>query len=132
MTKVLVVDDSRFMRKLAKSIIEQNNIECEAAANSKEALSLAERESFDLIILDVWLGENITGFDLCRTLKDSKKPSKILIMSASDENEHKIADRESGADAYLQKPIMPNVFMDKISDMLGLTVKESSCYASVY
>lgn len=132
MPKVLVVDDNRVIRKLAQAIFQQYDIECEEASNSCEAISLAEQKSFDLIILDVLLGEATTGFDLCRTFKKSEKSSKIVMMTSLTESESAEIGKDSGADGYFQKPIIPKEFMAMVNGILNRGCDYTADYNHVY
>ena len=102
MRLLLVEDDERIARFVAKGLRE-NAYAVDVAADGKNALYLAEINTYDLIILDVMIPEK-TGLEVCRELRLSGKNLPILMLTARDSVEDKIYGLDIGADDYLTKP----------------------------
>ncbi|PQV62440.1 DNA-binding response regulator, OmpR family, contains REC and winged-helix (wHTH) domain [Abditibacterium utsteinense] len=100
---VLIVEDeagvSRFLRQACEEAGYAPHIESDGA----RALSLAQTQNFDLILLDVML-PTLNGFEVCRALRDAGIKSLILMITARDTLEDKIEGLDAGADDYVCKP----------------------------
>jgi len=102
MRLLLVEDDPRIARFVAKGLREQAYA-VDIAATGDDALYQADINSYDLIILDVMIpGRN--GFEVCRELRRAGKNLPILMLTARDAVEDRIAGLDHGADDYLTKP----------------------------
>ena len=102
MRLLLVEDDVRIARFVAKGLREQAYA-VDIAANGDDALYQAEINSYDLIILDVMIpGRN--GFEVCRELRRTGLKIPILMLTARDAVEDRVAGLDHGADDYLTKP----------------------------
>lgn len=101
--KILVVEDERALRQIiAESLLKENYV-VETAADFNEASDKIGIYDYDCILLDIMLpGGN--GLQLLKKLKQSDKPSNVIIISAKDALDDKIAGLDLGADDYLAKP----------------------------
>ncbi|CAN5419911.1 response regulator transcription factor [soil metagenome] len=102
MRLLLVEDDKRIARFVAKGLRE-NAYAVDVAANGEDALYQAEINIYDLIILDVMIPEK-NGFEVCRELRAAGANLPILMLTARDAVEDRIAGLDTGADDYLTKP----------------------------
>lgn len=101
--KMLIVDDEPQIRKQLKLGLGGYGYEVIAAANGQEALILAAQQTPDVIILDISLGTEPDGVEVCRRLREwSKIP--IIMLSVHDEEKTKVTALNAGADDYLTKP----------------------------
>jgi len=95
-------DDSGVQRFVAKGLKEQAYA-VDLASDGPNALELAEINDYDLIILDVMLpGRN--GFEICRRLRELGQKVPVLMLTARDAVEDRVAGLDHGADDYLTKP----------------------------
>ena len=102
MRLLLVEDDARIARFVAKGLREQAYA-VDVSENGDDALYQAAINSYDLIILDVMIpGKD--GFAVCRELRRSGQKTPILMLTARDAVEDRIAGLDHGADDYLTKP----------------------------
>src|ERR1044072_39053 len=103
---VLVVEDEQNIRDLVCLHRGLENYDCVQAGDGEEALKLARGRSFDLVILDVML-PGLDGVTVCRAIRrDSANPDvPVLMLTARREESDKVVGLESGADAYLTKPV---------------------------
>lgn len=102
MRLLLVEDDARIARFVAKGLREQAYA-VDVAASGDQALYEAEVNTYDLVILDVMIpGKD--GFAVCRELRKAGQRMPILMLTARDAVEDRIAGLDHGADDYLTKP----------------------------
>ncbi|MBX7233883.1 MAG: response regulator transcription factor [Caldilineales bacterium] len=102
MPKILVIDDSRNLRQMVSSYLEQEGWRVVTAANGREGLRLAEQESPDLIILDLMMPE-MGGYEFLREVGPSHR-TPIIVLTARMEESDKVLGLELGADDYVTKP----------------------------
>lgn len=104
MTKrILVVEDEPGLRLTLCDRLRAEGYEVEYAAEGQSGLAMALDGNFDTIILDVML-PNISGFDICRRVRQRGKQTPILMLSARSEVVDKVAGLQFGADDYVAKP----------------------------
>ena len=102
MRLLLVEDDARIARFVAKGLREQAYA-VDVAATGEDALYQAAVNTYDLVILDVMIPAP-DGFAVCRELRKSGQRMPILMLTARDAVEDRIAGLDHGADDYLTKP----------------------------
>ena len=100
--KVLVVDDERAVRESLRRALQLEGYEIELAADGGEALSVltAEQPQPDAVILDV-LMPGVDGLEVCRRLRDTGNRVPVLMLTARDEVENRVAGLDAGADDYV-------------------------------
>lgn len=102
-TKILIVEDEEGLRLTLSDRLENEGYVVSCAIDGNEALTAAERERPDLMILDVMLpGKN--GFDVCRDLRQRGNHIPILMLTARREVVDRVVGLKLGADDYLTKP----------------------------
>jgi two-component system copper resistance phosphate regulon response regulator CusR len=102
MRLLLVEDDSRIARFIAKGLREQSYA-IDVVGSGEQALYQAAINTYDLVILDVMIPAP-DGFAVCRELRKSGHRMPILMLTARDAVEDRIAGLDGGADDYLTKP----------------------------
>jgi DNA-binding response OmpR family regulator len=102
MRLLLVEDDSRIARFIAKGLREQSYA-IDVVGAGEQALYQAAINTYDLVILDVMIPAP-DGFAVCRELRKSGHRMPILMLTARDAVEDRIAGLDGGADDYLTKP----------------------------
>jgi len=118
--KILVVDDDPEVVELLKEILTAQNFRVISAENGDEAIKKVREEKPDFILLDVVL-PGLSGFEVCRILKQDKMTHSIPIMMLSGkaiETEDKVNGFEAGADDYLTKPFEPKELLARITALL--------------
>ena len=103
MFNYLVVEDDQEMSALLKRGLETKGINIILATDGKEAIEKLQRESFEIIILDVNLPD-FTGFELARRIRAEGDATPILFLTAQDSLSDKVTGFEVGGDDYLIKP----------------------------
>ena len=100
--KVLVVDDEKLIVKGIRFSLEQDGMKVDCAYDGEEALSLARKCEYDLVLLDVMLPK-LDGFQVCQQIREfSDMP--VVMLTAKSEDMDKILGLEYGADDYITKP----------------------------
>jgi len=119
MPKILVVEDERDILDLIGFTLRFAGFEVVLAANGIEAIEKAPLEQPDLIILDVRMPK-VTGYEVCRQLKENPATSRIPIvfLSAKGQEEEIQQGLASGAVEYIVKPFAPDELADQVRDIL--------------
>ncbi|MBQ3532502.1 MAG: response regulator transcription factor [Oscillospiraceae bacterium] len=100
--KILVVDDEKLLVKGIKFNLENEGYEVQTAYDGAAAVEMAQRESFDLIILD-WMMPVLSGSDACLKIREfSDVP--VIMLTARSEDADKLMGFACGADDYVTKP----------------------------
>ena len=102
MAKVLVVDDEKLIVKGIRFSLEQDGMEVDCAYDGEEALELAKKTEYDVVLLDVMLPK-YDGYEVCQAIREfSDMP--IIMLTAKGGDMDKILGLEYGADDYISKP----------------------------
>jgi two-component system OmpR family response regulator len=101
--RVLVVEDEVKLAGLIRRGLREEGVLADVAIKGEDALWMAEATAYDVLVLDVML-PGIDGFETCRRLRGDGVRTPILMLTARDEVEDRIAGLDTGADDYLTKP----------------------------
>jgi two-component system, OmpR family, response regulator len=101
--RVLIVEDELRMASLIRRGLEHEGLAADIAGRGEEALSMASAHDYDALVLDVMLPD-FDGFEVCRRLRTAGVWSPVLMLTARDSVEDRVAGLDSGADDYLVKP----------------------------
>ncbi len=100
--RVLVVDDEKVIVKGIRFSLEQDGMEIDCAYDGEEACRMAEKNQYDVILLDVMLPK-LTGFEVCQKIREFSDVPVIMLTAKGDDMD-KILGLEYGADDYITKP----------------------------
>jgi len=127
---ILVVDDEVKITEVVKSYLENSGYHTACAHDGKQAMSLFEKLSPELVILDLMLPD-MTGEDICRAIrKKSRVP--IIMLTAKVEDKDIINGLGLGADDYLTKPFSPKQLVARVEAVLRRVSSESIPLASEF
>ena len=101
--RVLVVEDQLKMSRLIKRGLQDAGAVADVAGSGEDALWMAGSTAYDAIVLDVML-PGIDGFEVCRRLRADGVWAPVLMLTARDGVEDRVAGLDGGADDYLTKP----------------------------
>lgn len=101
--KILLVEDEPQLAEVITRSLTRERFTVETAATKGEALRKVADHSYDLILLDIMLPGG-SGLEVLRALKESGKQGNVIIISARDSLDDKLAGLDLGADDYLTKP----------------------------
>jgi two-component system alkaline phosphatase synthesis response regulator PhoP len=103
MDRVLVVEDEEAILLALEDDLRAEGYEVASATDGPSGLSMAESQSYDLIILDIML-PGMNGFEVCKRLRQASVTTPILILTAKSQEIDKVLGLELGADDYVTKP----------------------------
>jgi len=142
-TRIFIVEDERRIARFLQIELEHEGYETEMEDNGERALERIVQGSYDLVLLDVML-PGMDGLEICRRVREvSNVP--IIMLTARDEVEDKVAGLDLGADDYMTKPFAIQELLARIRNALRkhrntdespegekLTVKDLIMYPSRY
>jgi DNA-binding response OmpR family regulator len=103
MTRILVIEDERKVRRGVEQGLQSAGYEVATAATGDEGLKLATAGNFDCLVLD-WMLPGRDGLNIVRILRADGRKAPILLLTARDAIEDRVLGLEAGADDYLVKP----------------------------
>lgn len=112
----MVVDDEKRLVSLVESYLTQEGYRVVSAYNGAEALTVAQKEKPDLIILDVMMPE-MDGYEFMRRHR-AEHNTPIILLTARVDDEEKVIGLEVGADDYITKPFRPRELMARVKAVL--------------
>jgi len=116
MERVLIVEDEKRMADLISLYLKPYNYLCEKVYQAEEALNHIEKESYDLILLDIMMPE-MDGWQLCREIRRfSDVP--IIMVTARAQQEDIVKGLKTGADDYITKPFNEKELLARIEALL--------------
>ena len=119
--RVLIVDDSRFIRQHLRQLLQGMGMNCEEAEYGREAIDLLRTAGiFDFMLVDVNMPV-MNGLECVRQLREAGLHPRMKVMMVTTEADNSFICQalESGADEFLMKPFTPESLREKLM-MLGL------------
>lgn len=117
MQRILIVEDEPNMRMGLKDNLEFENYVVEVADNGEDGLNKILSKNYDLVLLDVMLPK-LSGFDICKKVREHSISVPIIILTAKGEEIDKILGLELGADDYVTKPFSLRELLARIKAIL--------------
>lgn len=116
--QVLVVEDDPQVRDVVRRYLERDGLAVQVAASGTEGLELARHGRPDVIVLDVML-PGLSGLEVCRILRDvDGSDVPIIMLTALDDTDDRIAGLQSGADDYIGKPFSAKELALRVGSVL--------------
>jgi two-component system OmpR family response regulator len=101
--RALVVEDGSKMAALLRRGLQEEGFAVDVAGNGVDGSWMGTENDYDVILLDVMLPD-VDGFQVCRRLRSADRWAPILMLTARDGVEDRVAGLDAGADDYLTKP----------------------------
>ena len=124
MNKILIVEDDIAIVKKLSQFLRSEGFEIEYVTSQKDALNIIEEKEYDLILLDVSLGDG-NGFAVCSAIKKNKS-TPVIFLTASDDEYSVVTGLDLGADDYISKPFRPRELVSRIKSVLRRVGKSQS------
>ncbi len=120
--KILIVDDDVETLRLVGLMLQRQGYQVVAANNGTQAISMAQNENPDLIILDIMMPD-MDGYQVTAELKKDAylAETPILMFTAKSQVDDKVAGYDAGVDDYLTKPVHPAELIAHVKALLGRT-----------
>ena len=128
--RVLVVEDELRMASLIRRGLLAEGQAADVAPSGEDALWMAGAHDYDAIVLDVML-PGITGFETCRRLREAGVWAPVLMLTARDAVEDRVAGLDTGADDYLVKPFSFAELLARLRALARRGEPERPCLLSV-
>jgi len=123
--RVLVVDDERAVRDSLRRALQLEGYDVELAADGEEALErFAQNGEPDAVVLDI-LMPKMDGLEVCRRLRREGHRLPVLMLTARDEVENRVAGLDAGADDYVTKPFALEELLARLRALLRRTTSGS-------
>ena len=113
--KVLLVDDEEDFLKTLAERLEARGLKVNTATSGEEAVTDAEKNGYDLIVLDLSM-PGIDGLETLKRIKTKQPEAEIIMLTGQGSIRTGIEAMKLGAEDYLQKPVNISVLIDKISE----------------
>ncbi len=101
--RVLIVEDELRMASLIRRGLVHEGLAADVTSSADEALWMAQAHDYDAVVLDVMLPDS-DGFEVCRRLRGADVWVPVLMLTARDSVDDRVAGLDSGADDYMVKP----------------------------
>ena len=105
MSKLLIVDDEIDIREFAKSFFKKRGIDVFTASGGKQALEIVDKETPDLVLLDVNM-EEISGLEVLKKLRQKKNDVKVIMVTGLEDEETINEANSWGISGYIHKPLV--------------------------
>lgn len=130
MPLVLIVDDDPELRRFLAGELEVEGYGVETAATGQEALSRIREGGLDLVVLD-WGLPDFSGLEVCGRMRAGGIPTQVLMLTARDDVQERVAALDAGADDYLTKPFSIEELLARVRarlrrDSVGTAAEELS------
>jgi len=118
MARILIVDDEPNVLKVIQVLLIQDGNEVSIAASGEEALEILARQSFDLMVSDLRLGQGIDGLELLHEAKEKEPHMPSVMITAYGTIEVAVQAMKEGAFDFIRKPFRMEEFLDTVHNAL--------------
>jgi DNA-binding response OmpR family regulator len=123
MAHILVIEDEPEMQRGLRDNLEFEGYSVLAVGDGKKGLETIRAKKFDLILLDVML-PGISGFDICKKIREEGITTPVILLTAKGEEVDKVLGLEFGADDYITKPFSLRELLARVKAVLRRTPSE--------
>lgn len=126
MYRICLVEDEVNLNNLMKSYLERENYEVVNFYNGEDAMDYIGGETIHLWVLDIMLGDSISGYDLIKKIRDTSPEVPVIFTSARDQDLDKIIGLELGSDDYITKPYSPKELVLRVNNFIKRVYNKKS------
>jgi two-component system response regulator CssR len=123
MYTICLVEDEKDLSNLIKAYLEKEKYEVIQFFNGRDALNYVGKKA-NLWILDIMLGDEITGYDIIKEIRKNDKAIPVIFTSARDKDVDKIIGLEMGSDDYLAKPFSTKELVLRVNNLINRVYKD--------
>jgi len=123
--RILVIEDEKHIADFIRQGLKEEGYSVDVAYDGEKGYFLAETEEYDAILLDLMIPK-IDGVTLCRKLRQDKVTTPIIMLTAKDSVNDKVAGLDSGAEDYLTKPFIFKELLARIRVLLRKNTSQLS------
>lgn len=117
--RILLVDDDAEIVESLRLALESNGFEVLIARDGNQGLALTERETPDLVILDMMMPKRSGFLVLEKLRRTTENPPRVIMITANEGSRHKAYAEMLGVDDYLRKPFPMDRLIDSVKRLLG-------------
>lgn len=119
--RILSVDDEPINQQVIKNHLRESIFQLTHAMNGEEALEHLDRQSFDLVLLDVMM-PRMSGYEVCQKIRERFLPSElpVIMLTAKNQIADLVESLHTGANDYIAKPFSKDEFLARIETHLNL------------
>ncbi|MBK8066298.1 MAG: response regulator transcription factor [Rhodanobacteraceae bacterium] len=121
--RLLLVEDSERLRHALAPLLAGAGYALDQAADGAEALAYLERYDYAVVVLDLMLPK-VDGLEVLRTMRARGNPARVLVLSARDQVQDRVAALDRGADDYLVKPFSSEELLARLSALLRRSLEQ--------
>ena len=118
MYRICLVEDEKNLNDLVKSYLERANYEVVNFYHGEDAIDFIGKEVIHLWILDIMLGDTISGYDIIKKIREIDSDVPVIFTSARDQDLDKIIGLELGSDDYVIKPYSPKELVLRVNNIM--------------
>lgn len=118
MYKICLVEDENSLNDLITAYLKKEGYDVVTCTSGKEAIEIIKRQKIDLWILDIMLGDDISGYDIIKNIREKDTQVPVIFTSARDQELDKIIGLELDADDYITKPYSPKELVLRVNKLI--------------
>lgn len=131
--KIALVEDEVDLSNLIKLYLEKENYEVVQLFHGMDAINyIANNNQIHLWILDIMLGDDISGYDIIKKIHEIDASVPVIFTSARDQDLDKIIGLELGSDDYITKPYSPKELVLRVNNIIKRVYKENEANSLIY
>lgn len=124
MYNICLVEDEKDLNHLIKSYLERENYVVTSYLNGTDAIKHIN-DNFDLWVIDIMLGDEVSGYDIIKKIREIDPNKPVIFTSARDQDLDKIIGLELGSDDYVTKPYSPKELVLRINNIIKRVYNKS-------
>lgn len=114
---ILLIEDEKKQSEFIQRALEQDYYKVDPVYDGKEAIDRIEVRDYDLIIVDLNLPQ-VSGEEIVKKIRELKLKTPVLVLTANDDTNMKVANLDNGADDYLTKPFALDELLARVRALL--------------
>ena len=131
--KIALVEDEVDLSNLIKLYLEKENYEVVQLFHGMDAINyVSDNNQIHLWILDIMLGDDISGYDIIKKIREIDASVPVIFTSARDQDLDKIIGLELGSDDYITKPYSPKELVLRVNNIIKRVYKENETNDLIY